>query len=96
MNLQILQDKKESNLKRTIYFVKISWEQALPSRKEIREKFLALKQTNPKTTLVKKIHTKFKKREALVEIVCYEDEALMKQLEPKRFLEVNGLIEVKQ
>ncbi|MEM1988225.1 MAG: hypothetical protein QXR30_00095 [Candidatus Woesearchaeota archaeon] len=96
MDLKILQETNASLLKRKDYVVKITWENALPSRKEIRDKFIAIKNTRPELTVVKKFHTMFKKREALVNISVYEDEKAMHKLETKRFLELNGLIEVKK
>lgn len=96
MDLKILQEKNVSLLKRKDYVVKVSWEKALPSRKEVRDKFIAIKNTKPELTVVKKFHTMFKKREALVHVSVYEDQKAMHELETKRFLELNGLIEVKK
>lgn len=89
MDMKVIEKKDVKVLKRKEYVLSLSWTKAVPSRKEIRDKFLALTSEDEKKVIVKKVNTSFGKRSAVVIVYVYSDSSAMKQLEPKSMIEKN-------
>jgi len=101
MDMNVIEQKDAKLLNRKEYLFKLTWNGPMPSRKEVREKAIALLNSKPETTLIKAIRTSFGKSEGKVVIYVYNDEETMKKVEPKYVLKRNGLLnenkeEVKQ
>ena len=89
MDMKVIEKKDAKLLKRKEYVLSLKWSKGVPSRKEIKDKFLALTNEKEDTCVVKKIITSFGKSEGKVIVYVYNDPNVMKQLENKSMLEKN-------
>ncbi|MBI2523319.1 hypothetical protein HYW19_02945 [Candidatus Woesearchaeota archaeon] len=83
MDLKILSKKEEPLLSRTKLEAEVSFDKATPSKSEIRNALAKSLGRDEKLIVVKGIHTGYKVRKAKHVSYVYENEEIMKSIEPR-------------
>ncbi len=83
MDLKILSRKEEPLLSRTIVESEVSFDKATPSKSEIRNALAKSLGKDEKLIVVKGIYTGYGARKAKNTSYAYENEDVMKKIEPK-------------
>jgi len=87
MNITIKEKKENNTLSRMEYVIELFFEQATPNRKEIQKAIAKDLKSNEKTTVIKRIGTKFGASKADVIVFVYNNEEVMHKLERKNLVE---------
>ena len=83
MDLKILSKKEEPLLSRTEIGVEVSFDKATPSESEIRSALAKSLGRDEKLIVVKGLYTGYRVRKAKNVSYAYENEEVMKSIEPK-------------
>ena len=83
MDLKILSKKEEPLLSRTIVEAEVSFDKATPSKSEIKNALAKSLGRDEKLIVVKGIYTGYGVRKARNVSYAYENEEVMKSIEPK-------------
>jgi len=82
MNIQVISDEKKPLLKRREIIVRLGYEDKTPSRLEIRKELAKKRGVKEDLLLVTRIKPWYGTPAASVEVVVYDDEAALKEVEP--------------
>ena len=85
MELQIIKDKTNPQLKRRDASIKII-SKGTPSRIEVKNKLAALANSKPELIVIERLESKFGKQEVFGEASIYETEERLKQIAHKHLL----------
>ncbi len=90
MTLQILKEKETPLLARKRITVLATFENATPSRAQLRKEIASLTKSTEQLVLIKHIYTKFGNPQAKVICHIYQNEQDIKKLEPPYMLKKHG------
>ncbi|MCX8197308.1 MAG: hypothetical protein N3G80_03270 [Candidatus Micrarchaeota archaeon] len=96
MELSVIQRKENPSLERTELLLQLSFEKAIPSRKEIRDGIIASVGCDPSCLLVVSVKSKFGSRVAKVRAHIYKSKEALAASERHHLLVRDGLAEKKK
>ncbi len=89
MEAEVVEEKRDPLLNRVEVKFRVKHNGATPSRKEVREKLVALRGSDPERCVVAGIYTGFGARESTVYFREYDSVADMLRVEPEHVLRRN-------
>ena len=87
MELQIISEEKKPLLGRKEIKARVTYQDKTPARKSIRSALAKKLSAEEKLIAVRKIMPEYGVQAAKIEAVIYENEKIMKELEPKHIIE---------
>jgi len=96
MNIEAISKKENKLLDRIEVGAEISYDAAMPNRKEIKEGVCTKLGFNPENSVIRKIDTQFGVRKAKVSVHIYSSKEKMMKTEPLYILVREGLAEKKK